>query len=143
MAINYLKLPLRFQHFFDKQKMPVCTIQESISRNIHLLITTGTDENRFDEFYGSSFWDNDYDIHLSNSQRKELIMEGVLQQISRYEKRLTKVAVQVNVKQSPFNDNGNVQLKRRIEIIVSGLVARSNEPYNFQTGFFIGPLTFD
>jgi predicted component of type VI protein secretion system len=143
MAINYLKLPLRFQHFFEKQKMPICTIQESISRNIHLLITTSTDENRFDEFYGSAFWDNDYDIHLTNSQRKELIIEGVTQQISRYEKRLSKVVVQVNVKQAPFNDNGNLQLKRRIEIIITGLVARSNEPYSFQTGFFIGPLAFD
>lgn len=140
---DYLKLPLRFEKFFEKQKLPVCTLNDSIARNLHLLITTASDENKLDERYGSLFWDNDYDIHLSNDGRRELVIESLQQQIALYEKRLVNVVVKVNVKQSNMNDNIRSQLQRRIEIIVSGNVARSNEPFEFQTGFFIGPMAFD
>ena len=140
---DYLKLPLRFERFFEKQKLPVCTLNDSISRNLHLLITTATEENKLDERYGSLFWENDYDIHLSNDGRRELVMESLQQQIALYEKRLVNVVVKVNVKQSTMSDKLRSQMRRRIEIIVSGNIARSNEPFEFQTGFFIGPMAFD
>ena len=97
---DYLKLPLRFEKFFEKQRLPVCTIRDSIARNLHLLITTASDENKLDERYGSLFWDNDYDIHLSNDGRRELVLESLQQQIALYEKRLVNVAVKVSVKQT-------------------------------------------
>ena len=140
---DYLKLPLRFERFFEKQKLPVCTLNDSIARNLHLLITTATEENKLDERYGSLFWENDYDIHLSNDGRRELVMESLQQQIALYEKRLANVVVKVNVKQSTMSDKLRSQMRRRIEIIVSGNIARSNEPFEFQTGFFIGPMAFD
>jgi hypothetical protein len=56
---------------------------------------------------------------------------------------LTAVVVEVNVKQTPVNEGGNVRLRRRIEIIVQGNLVRSNEPFRFATGFFIGPMAFD
>lgn len=140
---DYLKLPLRFSSFFDKQKMPVCTLQDSIARNLHLLITTATEENKLDDRYGSLFWDNDYDIHLSNDGRREMIIDSLQQQVRLYEKRLTGVVVEVNVKQAVLNDSQRSQMRRRIEIVISGAIARSNEPFRFQTGFFIGPMAFD
>lgn len=140
---DYLKLPLRFERFFERQKLPVCTLNDSIARNLHLLITTASEENKLDDRYGSLFWDNDYDIHLSNDGRRELVMESLKQQITLYEKRLINVIVKVNVKQSTMNDTVRSQLRRRIEIIVSGNIARSNETFEFQTGFFIGPMAFD
>ncbi len=140
---DYLKLPLRFSSFFEKKKLPVCTIQDSIARNFHLLVTTATEENKLDERYGSHFWDNDYDIHLSNDGRRELIIESLQQQIALYEKRLVNTIVEVNVKQATINDRQNTQMRRRIEIVVTGSIARSNEPFRFQTGFFIGPMAFD
>jgi len=140
---DYLKLPLRFSGFFEKKKMLVCTIRDSIARNLHLLITTATDENKLDERYGSRFWENDYDIHLSNDGRRELIIDSLQQQITLYEKRLINAVVEVNVKQATLGAGQNPQLRRRIEIRISGNIARSNEPFQFQTGFFIGPMAFD
>jgi hypothetical protein len=140
---RYLKLPLRFEKFFEKQKLPVCTLQDSIARNLHLLITTASDENKLDDRYGSLFWENDYDIHLSNDGRRELVIESLRQQIGLYEKRLVNVVIKVNVKQATLNDKNRSQVRRRIEIVVSGNIARSNEPFEFATGFFIGPMAFD
>ena len=140
---EYLKLPLRFEQFFEKNKMDTCTLQHSIIRNLHLLITTTIGENKQDPAYGAAFWDNDYDIHLSNDARREMVIDSLQRQIASYEKRLVAVVVEVNVKQIPVNESGNVRLRRRIEIIIQGNLARSNEPFRFATGFFIGPMAFD
>jgi predicted component of type VI protein secretion system len=140
---EYLKLPLRFGSFFEKNKLDTCTLQNSIARNLHLLITTTVGENKQDVQYGCAFWDNDYDIHLSNDARREMVIEALTRQIARYEKRLVAVAVEVNVRQASVNEANGSRLRRRIEIIISGSLSRSNEPFRFATGFFIGPLAFD
>ncbi len=140
---DFLKLPLNFNKFFQQERLSTCDIKNSIARNLHLLITTHTGENKQNLQYGSLFWDNDYDIHLSNDRRKEIIIQVLNNQIEQFEKRLTNVLVEVNVKQSEYATQTNRQLRRKIEIIISGLIARSKEPFRFQTGFFIGPLSFD
>ena len=140
---EYLKLPVRFGQFFEAKKLDACTLKESIARNLHLLITTSTGENKQDLQYGSSFWDFDYDIHMANDERREAVISSIKRQVSNYEKRLTNFSVEVNVKQSEYNSGVNKQLRRRVEIIINGYIARSNEPFKFQTGFFIGPLSFD
>ena len=140
---DYLKLPLRFEQFFEHKKLPSCSLIDSVYRNLHLIITTVPGENKTDEFYGAVFWESDYDIHLNNDVRKELIINSLKQQISRYEKRITEVALDVNVRlASAFVNNVEVQ-KKKIEIIVKGKTKRNMEPFTFQTGFFISPYTLD
>ena len=141
--INYLKLPLRFENFFQRKPMDTCSLKDSIARNLHLLITTALGENKQDDKYGSQFWDHDYDIHMSNNARRETIINTLKNQILEYEKRLVNVVVEVNVKQSEFAAKSGSQLRRRTEITITGLLVRSNEPFAFQTAFFIAPLSFD
>jgi len=112
-------------------------------RNLHLLITTTMGENRQDLQYGSQFWEHDYDIHMSNDARRESILSTLKRQIQNYEPRLTNVVLEVNVKQAEFQGITARELRRRIEIIVTAALGHSNEPFRFQTGFFIGPLSFD
>ena len=140
---EYLKLPLRFSGFFQKDKLYTCSLRESISRNLHLLITTQAEENKQDLSYGSVFWDFDYDIHMSNDARREIVISTLRKQITDYEKRLTNPSVEVNVKQMESKISNRLQIKRRLEIIVSGYMIRTNEAFRFQTGFFIGPMLFD
>jgi predicted component of type VI protein secretion system len=140
---EYLKLPLNFNQFFEQDKLNTCSIKDSIARNLHLLITTNTGENKQNLQYGAQFWDHDYDIHMSNDKRREQIIQNLKAQISLFEKRLADVVVEVNIKQTEYSTQANRQLRRKIEIIITGLIVRSKEPYRFQTGFFIGPLSFD
>ena len=140
---NYLKLPIKFDSFFEKKKLDRCTLKDSIARNIHLLITTQLEENNQDYNYGSQFWDHDYDIHMTNAIRREMILTTLKKQLQKYEKRLVKPIVEVNVIQKEYRLTNNLQLRRRVEIAVSGQLTRSNEPFRFQTGFFIGPMLFD
>lgn len=140
---DYLKLPLKFDSFFEKKKLDRCTLKDSIARNIHLLITTQLEENNQDYNYGSQFWDHDYDIHMTNAIRREMILNTLKNQLLKYEKRLSKPFVEVNVIQKEYRLANNTQLRRRVEIVVKGQLSRSNEPFRFQTGFFIGPMLFD
>lgn len=140
---DYLKLPIRLGQFFAGNKLDTCSLKESVVRNLHLLVTTGTGENKQDDYYGSKFWDDDYDIHMSNDARREVVISSLKRQVSLYEKRLTEVSIEVNVKQLEYRMNTGSQIRRRIEIIISGLLVRNNEPFRFQTGFFIGPMSFD
>ena len=140
---DYLKLPLKFDSFFEKKKLDRCTLKDSIARNIHLLITTQLEENNQDYNYGSQFWDHDYDIHMTNAIRREMILNTLKTQLLKYEKRLSKPFVEVNVIQKEYRLANNTQLRRRVEIVVKGQLSRRNEPFRFQTGFFIGPMLFD
>ena len=140
---DYLKLPLKFDSFFEKKKLDRCTLKDSIARNIHLLITTQLEENNQDYNYGSQFCDHDYDIHMTNAIRREMILNTLKNQLLKYEKRLSKPFVEVNVIQKEYRLANNTQLRRRVEIVVKGQLSRSNEPFRFQTGFFIGPMLFD
>jgi len=72
-----------------------------------------------------------------------MVIESLGRQIAAYEKRLTAVVVEVNVKQISVNEVNGMRLRRRIEIIVKAELGRSNEPFRFATGFFIGPMAFD
>ncbi|HQW83559.1 MAG TPA: GPW/gp25 family protein [Ferruginibacter sp.] len=140
---DYLKLPLKFEQFFQKKKLDRCSLTDSIARNIHLLITTQLEENKQDDNYGSQFWDHDYDIHMTNSIRRDVIINSLKTQLLKYEKRLTRPVVEVNVVQKEYRLIKNLQLKRKVEITVKGNLLRNNEPFRFQTNFYIGPMLFD
>lgn len=140
---EYLKLPLRFDQFFEKKKLPSCGLIDSIYRNLHLIITTVPGENKTDAAYGSAFWETDYDIHLDNDSRKELIVGHLKKQIARYEKRITNVMVNVEVRLAVLKTPGADLPRRKIEVTISGQVRKTLEPFRFQTGLFIGPLTLD
>jgi predicted component of type VI protein secretion system len=140
---EYLKLPLRFNYFFEKRRFPVCSLYNSISYNIHLLATTILGENTPNMEYGSSFWDDEFDIQLSSDKRTNNIIRDLENSIGRFERRLTEVSVSVAVKQAETTFISQKHLKRRIEINVSGRIVRSNEPFNFVSGFFIGPYLFE
>jgi predicted component of type VI protein secretion system len=140
---EYLKLPVRLEPFFQKKKLETCSLKESIARNLHLLITTQLEENKQDIDYGSQLWEHDYDIHMSNDVRREMVINTLRKQLKTYEKRLTKTSIEVNVKQTEHKLSQGRQVRRRIEIIITGNLIRSNEPFSFQTGFFIGPMMFD
>jgi len=140
---QFLKLPLKFNSFFADGRIDRCTIKESIARNLHLLITTMQGENLQNDNYGSKFWDDDYDIHISNEARKESVVKAIKDQVTHFELRIEQVNIEVNIKQSEVYRQQGTQLRYRLEIIIRALIVRTKEPFVFKTGFFIGPLMLD
>ncbi|MFT4204256.1 MAG: GPW/gp25 family protein [Chitinophagaceae bacterium] len=137
---QFLKLPIRFSHFFEKRRFPTCTIQNSISYNIHLLTTTILGENKQNLKYGSSFWDDEFDVKMTQDRRADIIVRDLERAIALFEKRLVNVRVRASARQIETYFNARKQLTRRVEMEINGTIARTNDPYSFATGFFIGPF---
>ncbi len=141
---GYYKFPLRFETIFAKKDLPKCSIEESIARNIQLLITTVWGENKMDQEYGSFFWENDFDILTTNAKRREIVIHSIQFAIQQYEKRLQKVRVEVDIKQAEVrNEQEGTRLRRKIEMLITGTIKKNNQAFRFQTGFFIGPFAME
>ncbi|MBP6623724.1 MAG: GPW/gp25 family protein [Chitinophagaceae bacterium] len=141
---GYYKFPLKFDQIFQKRDLPRCALDESVARHIQLLIITSWGENKMDPEYGSFFWDNDFDILSTNSRRREIIMHSIQYAIAQYEKRLHKVRVEVDIKQTEIKDaQDGTRLRRRIDIVIHGILKKNNQNFKFQTGFFIGPFAIE
>jgi predicted component of type VI protein secretion system len=141
--MEYLKLPLNLGAYFEQQKIPRCNLEASIMRNLHLLITTLQAEHKANANYGVQFWDYDYDTHLQNAERREIIIQSIKEQVTQHEKRLQQVTIEVIVKNDTVAQQQIMVQRRRVEITIQGLIIRNKEPLTFRTAFFIGPLHFD
>ncbi|MDA3613695.1 GPW/gp25 family protein [Polluticaenibacter yanchengensis] len=141
--MEYLKLPLLLEPFFEQQPIATCNMESSVMRFLHLLITTAQEEFPVDEQFGLSFWDEDYSTHITSDLRREQLVHHLLGQIERYEKRLAQVEVDVNIKNNQVSHQGVMTERRRVEIIVKARLTHSLEPFSFYTGFFIGPFNMD
>jgi predicted component of type VI protein secretion system len=141
---SFYKFPLKFEDVLQKRDLVRCSLEESVARNIQLLIITTWGENKMDHEYGSFFWDNDFDILSTNARRREVILHSIQFAIHQYEKRLQKVRVEVDVKQAEIkNEQEGTRLRHKIDIVIHGVLKKNNQPFKFQTGFFIGPFAID
>lgn len=141
--MDYLKLPILFEPFFEEQAIATCHIESSIMRFLHLLITTAQEEMKTDEQFGLAFWDEDYSTHITSDLRKEQLVHHLQTQIERYEKRLTDVQVEVQIKNNMLPQQGVMVERRRVEIGVKARLRHSSAPFSFNTAFFIGPFNMD
>lgn len=141
--MDYLKLPLLFEPFFEQRAIATCNMESSIMRFLHLLITTTQEEFMVDEQFGWAFWDEDYSTHVTSDLRKEQLVHHLQAQIGKYEQRLTEVVVEVQIKNNLMPHQGVMVERRRVEIGIKAKLSHSLEPFSFYTGFYIGPFNMD
>jgi phage baseplate assembly protein W len=140
---QYYKLPLNLGGVLQKKDMPVCTLEESVSQHIHLLITTVLGENKDDPEYGCQLWESDFDIKASNNEVKERVEMAVRAAIVKYEKRLSQLRVVAVVSQEELNMAAGRKVKKKIKVSVNGTLARNNNPFHYSSYFYVSPLSFD
>lgn len=141
--MEYLKLPLLFEPFFEQLPIATCNMESSIMRYLHLLITTAQEEFIADPQFGLAFWEEDYSTHISSDLRKEQLGHHLHAQIATYEKRLTEIEVAVKIKTSMVPQQGIMIERRRLEISIKAKLSHSLAPFSFHTAFFIGPYNMD
>ncbi len=138
---GYYRFPISFSNILQKRDLLKCSLEESVARHIQLLITTTWGENKMDAEYGSFFWDNDFDILSTNAKRKEMIIHSIQYAVHKYEKRLHKIKVEVDIRQAEIrNEQEGTRLKRKVDITVIGVLKKNNQPFKYQTSFYIGPF---
>ncbi len=143
MQKDYYVLPLNPSNFFSNKEHRVCKIKESIAHYVHLINTSHFGECSFDDTFGCSIWEIDFDNLKSTNKLRSLIVDSLLESIKRHEKRLSNVKVEVKIKQEEILNNDAInRIKKRIDIKVKGKVKKTNESFSYIEYFYIGPLSY-
>ncbi len=142
MAKPYYQAPLDFKRFFEQKELKKLTLQESISQFISIIITTYFEEYTYDDEFGSEIWETDFDLLVNTNVLKEQIKRSLQNQINQYEKRLSNVNLNLDVRENISENSNKVRLKKYLNITITGIIVKTDEPYRFNGDYFMAPLSY-
>lgn len=139
----YYTLPLKFGRLCEKKDLEHCMLKESISQHLYLIITTALGDCLYDETFGCSIWDSDFDNKINDSRLKEQIKYGLCLSIKNHENRLDDLGIEISFSQVLIGVGENVtSVKKKLDLVVTGTLAQTDEPFIFSGYFFMGPLSY-
>lgn len=143
MIIEYYSLPLRLDKVLRGDTHDKCSLKESISQHIHLIITTAFGEMQHDDSYGCSIWDSDFDNLTATNKIRENIKLSIQQSVIKYEPRLEGIKVELYIKDQELvtKVNGR-QVKKRLDVQLTATNKITSEKFIYQDHFFTGPLSY-
>ena len=145
--MEYYKLPLKFGDIIKKKELPKCKdIGESISQNIHLMITSKFGEYRFDSTFGSNIWDSDFENIFANDDWSDTVSKALRDIIVLHEPRLKNVEVKSEINQEEIPGSGadpQYRIKQKVVVQISGNLSDTNERFSTTQKLYISPLSFD
>jgi hypothetical protein len=141
MANDYLQLPVQAGMILRQNNLKRCSLSESVSGLIHLIILTRFDENKEDPSFGNELWDHDFETIENIHSFNEIIAESLKSSIAEHEKRLTNIRVNIVFEQA-MTTVYHRRIKQRIHISVEGTLIKTNEPFSHREMFYLGPLSY-
>lgn len=145
MSNRYLKLPLTLATVMDGNELPTCNMVESIRSNLELIIITRFGEHRCDPSFGCEIWDLDFELIVSARLWEEKLRQSLLCSVTSHEHRLSNVEVNVQISDAEKLNlvKRFIEIKKRVDILVSGVIQKTGEPFQFRTNMFLSPLSMD
>jgi phage baseplate assembly protein W len=140
----YYKIPLNATAIIHKQRHSLLEASDAIKEHIHLILRTHYQECRFDNDYGCFVWDKDYETIRSVSKWKKELHLSILEALERNENRLSSIRVDLDVDEPKVIDPKTkkpIKLRKRITIIISGTISRTNERFQHTEYIFFSPLS--
>jgi len=143
MANNYFTLPFDSKKIITNKDHTKCDIKHSIAHHIHLITTSYFGECTFDDSFGCSIWDIDFDNLSSTNKIKSIIIDSLTNSLKKHESRIHKLDINALIKQEEIAvlDNSNV-VKKKVTISIKGKIRKTNEDFHYTEYFYIGPLSF-
>ena len=145
--MEYYKLPIKFGDLMKKRELPRCRdIGESISQNIHLMITSKFGEYRFDPTYGSNIWDSDFENIFAEADWSDRVSEALKTIIELHEPRLKNVTVSASINQEEIpatKNNPQYRIKQKVVVEIEGSLTTTNERFSTTQKLYISPVSFD
>jgi hypothetical protein len=139
---SFYTLPLRLDKIVNRKPLSYCSLQDSISQNLYLLITTHFKELRYDHSYGCSIWEQDFEI-MPNIKWKDALSVSLEETIRKHEERLTGSKVKVEIEEYKFLSKEIIRIKRKLIIKIVGFLAKTNEKFEFIEQIFIAPFSLE
>jgi phage baseplate assembly protein W len=139
----YYKTAINFQDIIEKKDLEKTSLEGSIAQYISLVVTSSFGECKFNELFGCEMWETDFDQLSDNNSLRDSIKKDIEKTIKVHESRLklTNVEVVIGVSQIPSYNNA-LRLKKKVTMIIQGFIKKTNRPFNFETYFFVGPLSY-
>ncbi len=143
MNKNFFTIPIDANKLISNEQHEKCDLKQSIVHHIHLINTTYFGECTFDESYGCAIWDIDFDNLSSSNTVKESMSVSLMESLKKHEKRLTKIIVEVGIKQEELPSlNNSTVVKKKVTIKIKARVKKTNENFQYNEYFYIGPLSY-
>jgi phage baseplate assembly protein W len=145
MSNPYLKLPLPLAVVMEGIEFPTCDLAESIKSNLELIIITRFGEHRCDPSFGCEIWDLDFELIVSARLWEEKLRQSLLRSVTSHEHRLSNVEVNVQISDAEKLNlvKRFIEIKKRVDILVTGLIQKTGESFQFRTNMFLSPLSLD
>lgn len=145
MGIVYYKIPLRLTAVMGGDELPLCDLDSSIQKNLELIILTKFGEHRSNPAFGCEVWDLDFELIVSARLWEEKLRQSLMKSITTHEYRLSNVDITVAITDmEKYNVIKQfVEIKKRVDIHINGLIKKTNEPFSFHTNLFLSPLSAD
>ncbi len=141
MMTEYYKLPLKLEEITQKKEHKKCSMAESVAAMVHLIAVTYFGECKHDTSFGCEIWEHDFENISNPQQHRERLIKSIQNTITKHEKRLTDIIVDIQIQQIDY-----IQLQRRVKsritLKVKATLVETNEPFTHYDQFFIGPLSY-
>ena len=143
MSIEYYNLPLQLDKVMKGETIGKCSLKDSISQHIHLIITTSFGEMQQDQQFGCSIWDCDFDNLTATNKIRENIKSSIHASVTKYEQRLESIKVEIFIKEEELKTkiNGR-QVKKRMDVNITAVNKITSEKFYYLDHFFTGPLSY-
>ena len=141
MRDSYYRLPLDLTRLLERQQLPRCSMQESIAQHLYLMLITHFGESRYEPDFGCQVWEQDFEA-MTNMRWRDNVQHSVEQAIRDYEPRLARAKAHVAVLDFELK-NVNQRIRKRLEVTITAVLHRTDEPFSFQASLFVAPLSVD
>ena len=142
MAIYY-DIPINFGKIMEKKDLPRIDLKNSIHNIIHLITVTAYNEVKHDSSFGTEIWKYDFENIYNTHFLKDELKKSILNSIRKNEKRLINVNIDLQIEQVEVGTRiQNRRIKTQIQMVVKGVIDKTNETFIHKEAFFIGPLSY-
>lgn len=136
---------MNFTAVMEGSEIPTCSLTNSISKNLELILITRFGEHRSDPSFGCEIWDLDFELIVSANLWEEKLRKSLLESVTTHELRLRDIEIAVVISNhEKFNTLKNfTEVKKRVDIQVRGRIHKTGESFHFHTNMFLSPLSLD
>lgn len=143
MSTSFYKKPFDFSRLFSNQPLETCSTGISISQHIELIIFSRFGEHRFNPAFGCEVWELDFELIVNQALWEDKMSQSVKRAVREQEKRLYGVDAFMTVSdvEKVFPLRRMTEIKKKVDITVTGKLAATGENYVFATALFLSPLS--
>ena len=138
----FYKIPFDFKKLSIGEDARRVVLEESLAQYIALIITTIFGEYKYDLEFGTIIWETDFNLLANPNQLKDLIKESVHEKVKKYETRLIVTDVTLEVVEDTLSYETNIRVKKRLDIVVYGIIKQTSQPYYYKSSYFLAPFSF-